>query len=303
MVDKFELAQEGKISSFFQVRNKVIPEGSVAHVIQRAPGRELLFVDDGDYLHFIHLLKEVSQKFNFKVFCFSLLPNHFHLLVKFLKNNASQAFKNLCERYAKYFNKKYERKGHVFYGAFRANLCFDESYLIAASLYIHLNPVKANLCEGHRFYRWSSVSLYTEKRNPETFIDYKFILRLFDKNIDDAKKIYSKLLEKSLNIKMGNVIEKKSALSLFRQRIVADIRDSLQNISSLAPHLLEDFTLEEEIKKLKSKKRLRDLRSKRTRRYVIEQLLSRGYHSCEIGARLGISYKTVERTIKEISST
>ena len=42
------------------------------------------------------------------------MPNHFHILVRFEKQNASEAIKNLCERYAKYFNIKYQRKDMYF---------------------------------------------------------------------------------------------------------------------------------------------------------------------------------------------
>ena len=37
----------------------------------------------------------------------------------------------------------YERKGHLFGGPYRQAVCLDDSYLLAVSLYIHLNPVKA----------------------------------------------------------------------------------------------------------------------------------------------------------------
>ena len=130
------MGERNKIRSIFIVRNKVIPAGSIVHIIQRAPGKESLFVEDNDYIHFLHLLKKTAKKYSLAVICFALMPNHFHLLIKFREENASYAIKNLCERYAMYFNTKYERKGHVFYGAFRARLCLDESYLLIASLYI-----------------------------------------------------------------------------------------------------------------------------------------------------------------------
>ncbi len=45
----------------------------------------------------------------------------------------------LFKRYAQWFNVKYERKGHVFCGAYRAALCCDDGHLLAVSVYIHLS--------------------------------------------------------------------------------------------------------------------------------------------------------------------
>ncbi|RKY32107.1 MAG: hypothetical protein DRP68_04180 [Candidatus Omnitrophota bacterium] len=42
----YELSEKNKITRIFVVRNKIIPEGSVAHIIQRAPEKELLFLEE-----------------------------------------------------------------------------------------------------------------------------------------------------------------------------------------------------------------------------------------------------------------
>ena len=295
-MDIFELASQGKITRIFLTRNKVIPEGSIAHIVQRAPGRERLYLEDNDYIYFIHLLKEISKKYNFKIFCFSLMPNHFHLLTNFQENNASSAIKNLCERYAMYFNKKYERKGHVFYGRFRVSLCFDEAYLLAASLYIHLNPSKAGLCKQPDSYRWSSALLYIKKFESKTFVDYKFILKIIDDNITQAKEIYRRLLKDCQKKEMESILENKKALSLFREKIWKLISGIFQEDKN-KKYILSEIELENKIKELQNKKRLRKPQDIQARKYIVEQLLSRGYGIKEIGMRLGITRQCVHKIL------
>ena len=62
------------------MRERIIYEGGVYHITQRAPGREVIFVEDSDYLYFLKLLKETNKKFNLTIFCFALLPNFSELV-------------------------------------------------------------------------------------------------------------------------------------------------------------------------------------------------------------------------------
>jgi len=70
----------------------------------------------------------------------------------------------------------------------------DDSYLIAASLYIHLNPVRANLADDPQRYRWSSCRLYCDPKAKKSFVDPHFVLGLFPQ---DPKGKYRQLLEQA----------------------------------------------------------------------------------------------------------
>jgi len=293
---KRKLSNNNEIKSIFSVRNKVIPQGSIAHIIQRAPGKELLFLEDNDYIYFIYLLKEVSRKHKLRIFCFVLMPNHVHLLVKFREANASIAIKNICERYAMYFNKKYQRKGHVFYGAFRASLCLDDSYLMIASLYIHLNPVKARLCNLPSSYRWSSASLYIEEFKGKTFIDYKFILEMVAKNIAESRKTYKKLLNYGTKVDIKNALENPKAVDIFKTSMCSYILELFRNSKS-HKHITNALVIEEKIRKLRIKKRLNNPEEISGRKYLIKQLLSRGYNIQEIGNQLNLTRQHISRII------
>ena len=59
----------------------------------------------------------------------------------------SQIMKRLGSSYAYWYNKKYERVGHLFQDRFRSEPVNVETYLLIALRYIHQNPVKAGIAQ------------------------------------------------------------------------------------------------------------------------------------------------------------
>jgi putative transposase len=160
MMDPLDLIRDGQLRRYFRATQKLNLPNLVYHITQRAAGREPLFLEDGDYLYMLWLLKEISQRYLLEIYGFCFMPNHVHLLFSQKQENLYDAMRDLFSRYAKKFNGKYERRGHLFGGPYRQSVCLDDTYLLAASLYIHLNPAKAGLVDEPSDYRWSSCWLY-----------------------------------------------------------------------------------------------------------------------------------------------
>ena len=177
-MDVLELIKEGKISRYFRSRKKLIDAGLISHITQRAAGKDVLFIDDNDYRTMMGLMKEISPKYEVSVFAFCLLPNHIHLLVRPANDNLHLFVRDLCGRYATKFNKRYERRGHLFGGSFRQSVVLNESYLLAVSFYIHLNPVRAGLTNDACGYPYSSCRHYTRERLSRSFKRKDTILRV-----------------------------------------------------------------------------------------------------------------------------
>ena len=75
------------------------------------------------------------------VLAFSFMPNHLHLILKQLKDNGITEFmKKVNGGYAKYFNEKYKRMGHLF-NKFRAVHIKDDDQLRNVFLYVHANLI------------------------------------------------------------------------------------------------------------------------------------------------------------------
>jgi len=75
------------------------------------------------------------------VLAFSFMSNHLHLILRQLKDNGITEFmKKVNGGYANYFNKKYQRMGHLF-NKFRAVHIKDDNQLRAVFVYVHLNSI------------------------------------------------------------------------------------------------------------------------------------------------------------------
>lgn len=289
-----------KIKRVFRAKRKLNVPGLVSHVTQRAAGKEPLFLEDPDYLYMLVLLKEISRKHAIRIYAFCYMENHIHLLLSPEEENLYDAMRDLFSRYAMWFNKKYERKGHLFGGPYRQAVCLDDGYLVAASVYIHLNPVKAGLASVAGEYRWSSVRLYCEEDAPESFVDPHFILNILSGNGGNGKEIYRDLLNRGVSLETKQVFEQEDVIERLRSKLVSLFpsifkKMARQNQAAKATglELLSMEALEEKIENLKDAPFTNGPETRLAKKYLIQQLISRGYKRREIADRLGLSRKTI----------
>lgn len=287
MEDMLDLIQEGKIKRYFRVKHKFSFEGAIAHITQHATGKELLFVEDLDYFYMLYLLKKMTRKFNFGILSFVLMPCHLHLLARIGARKMEEAMKYLFEKYAKFFNQKYERKGHVFCGPYRYALCLDENYILASSLYMHLNPVRSGLVANPVDYRWSSCALFLNQAEKEAFVDYNFVLKLLNPDINKAREQYKQLIEDMAVKDKINAMENDKALEFLRD----DLRDILGTKKDV--DLLRMDDIERRVDSLKESKRLKNPEELKARKFLVEQLIARGYAVSDISHRLKLSRTSV----------
>jgi len=297
MDNVLDLIEKGKIKRVFRAREKFSYPEACCHITQRAPGKEMLFLEEADYLSMLHFIKEKSQKFAFEVYSFSLMPNHLHLQIKLKQNNLPEAMKSLFGDYAQLFNDKYKRKGHVFCGPYRQALCLDDGYALTTSIYIHLNAVRAGLVAYPWDYRWSSCNLYVPDVEIKSFINENFILNLLNEDMQQARKIYQKLLTEAADIKIEEVWENRDVLNLFKLRlfqkvpIFRELQEKLSKKETM--NVPGEDLLDEKIEELKKKHRLREPQDIQARKYLIEQLKARGFSIVMIAEKLNISRQSI----------
>jgi REP-associated tyrosine transposase len=303
-MDIYNLIQEGKIKRFLRARNKLNFPGLVSHITQHASGRDPLFIEDGDYLYMLKLLKEVALKYQLSIFAFCWMTNHVHILLRQNEKNLSDAMHSLFLRYALYFNRKYSRKGHLFSGTFRQAACFDDYYLIVTSIYIHLNAVRAGLVGHYSRYRWSSWRLYCEDRETDSLIDWRFILSIIAGNHSEAREKYRKMLEEAMDYRTKEVQEVKTAMGKFvvwmKESNAGSILKGFKggSIDLWPKGYASDREIMEAIEKLKGKKRLAKSEDFKARKFAAEQLQARGYSIQEIADYMNISRVTVYKIFK-----
>lgn len=129
-----------------------------------------------------------------EVLAFCIMPNHFHLLLRQLKDGGIIKFmQKLGGGYGGYFNRKYNRQGHVIQRSFTAVHVENEDQLKIVFVYIHTNPISLiepewkekgikNPERAIKFleneYRWSSYFDYIGKKNFPSVTDREFLLKI-----------------------------------------------------------------------------------------------------------------------------
>jgi len=177
------------------------------HIYNRGVEKRAIFLDDQDYRVFLHLLKyylrpdsldkkhpvlEVSNlhlirprplknlSSEIDLLCYCLMPNHFHLLIQQKTIDGIQTLmRKIGTSYSMYFNKRYDRVGHLFQGTYKAALIETDEYLLHLSRYIHLNPRELTGINPVN-YSYSSYKNYLGIKH-SNWLKPNFILNFFNK--------------------------------------------------------------------------------------------------------------------------
>lgn len=109
-----------------------------------------------------------TEKKIVEVVCYCFMPNHFHFLLRQIRDNGITEFVGkLSNSYTKYFNVKNKRDGPLLQGEFKAVRIETNEQLIHVSRYIHLNPLVGYMTNNLDSYPWSSYGEYiAHQRNP-----------------------------------------------------------------------------------------------------------------------------------------
>ena len=148
-----------------------LSESGYAHLIVRGIGRQVIFEEREDYEYYLSILRRFSRETGVDICAYCLMENHVHLLAHDGNHQVPLMMKKMGVSYSYYFNKKYERTGHLFQDRYMSEPIEDETYLLAVFRYILNNPVKAGLCDAAK-YEWSSYALYA---SPSTFVDTRLL--------------------------------------------------------------------------------------------------------------------------------
>lgn len=176
------------------MKREIFP-GEYYHIFNRGNYKQDIFLDERDRVRFLFLvlhLQSLSKFYNIgrqvtyyvkhrmfniiaekiehgrvvELVAFSLMPNHFHLIIKEVKKGgAGEYMRRIQDAYTKYFNTKYNRSGHLLSGPYRAIHIKDNRQLLYLSTYIHRNPRELSGWRGKEVkFPWSSFQDFLKNR-------------------------------------------------------------------------------------------------------------------------------------------
>ena len=131
-------------------------EGAWFHIFARAVWGRTLFVDDADRRFFLRRLSGTIARYGWTCTGYCLMGTHHHLLVRLTRPNLALGMQDLHSVYARAFNARYGRRGHVFSERYEPVLLEGEAHTLYVHRYVVRNPVEAGLCATPADWRWSS---------------------------------------------------------------------------------------------------------------------------------------------------
>lgn len=158
----------------------------IYHIMLRGNDRQKVFKDQEDKDQFVEILLKRREKADFSIYAYCVLDNHAHLVLREQDTAIANVIKSIGVRYAHYFNKKYERIGHVFQDRYRSENLEDERYLLTVVRYVHHNPEHAGICKATD-YPWSSYSRYVQDSGLCPLAEVEEILTIFSSDNSKAR--------------------------------------------------------------------------------------------------------------------
>ncbi len=191
-------------------RLKVKGSDAYYHVMSRTVGQQFLLLDN-EKDKFVEILDGLSDLFFVKIIGFSVMNNHFHLLIKMestehfddkkiidrlrgyyqreliLANpeickfkeklgDISEFMKLLKQKFALWYNRQNNRKGHFWSDRFKSVLIENGESLLNCLAYIDLNAVRADIAVVPEEYRWCSISYRMKNCDQRNFLSMEEII-------------------------------------------------------------------------------------------------------------------------------
>lgn len=282
---------------------RILGENEFYHITSRGNGRRNIYNEDKDYIKFLDYLVRVKEKFQFRLYAYVLMTNHYHLLIQTLQANLHRIMHYINGSYTTYYNKIKRNTGHLFQGRYKSLIVDADSYFKELTRYIHLNPVKAKIAEKPEEYRWSSYKGYLSGKG-DGYIDKEAIKNVLCMSVNEYKRfVCSGITEKEDIFKDVYAGSMLGGASFIKEKI-EELKLQMESVdisylsrykgSIEAEDIVDYISSEYKIKKedlLKSKNKQNQ--AKKNCIYLLKRLT--GSSNKEIGKTFNISYSAVSK--------
>lgn len=153
--------------------------GGLYHVTSRGDRREDIYLDDDDRVLWLATLAQCCERFNWVVYAWCQMGNHYHLVVEAVEGNLSAGMRQLNGVYTQAVNRRHQRVGHVFQGRYKAIVVNRESHLLELLRYVVLNPVRAGMVTDPGDWPWSAYPAMVGQAATPTWFNRQWALRQF----------------------------------------------------------------------------------------------------------------------------
>jgi REP element-mobilizing transposase RayT len=159
------------------------------HVNTVAVAEAAIVATDADRSLFVAIVAQTVTAFNWVCLSFCLMDNHYHLVVTTPEPDLAVGIQRLNGNYARLFNRRHGRKGHLFGARYHPELIESDGHLLATIRYVALNPVRAGMCARPEQWEWSSYPGLVGSARPRPFVANDVVLELFGGPIEGPARV------------------------------------------------------------------------------------------------------------------
>jgi len=140
--------------------------GMAYHVLNRGNARAEVFHKEADYVAFLKLLCQASERLPMRLLSYCLMPNHFHLVLwPWEDGDLSRWMQWLLTSHVRRYHRHYHSSGHVWQGRFKAFPIEEDEHLLTVMRYVERNPVRAKTIPIRKAQRWPWSSVGQEEKS------------------------------------------------------------------------------------------------------------------------------------------
>jgi putative transposase len=172
--------------------------GGLYHVGTRGNNKQDIYLDGVDRYWFLEMLGKVVVKYEWAVYAYCLMTNHYHVVLGTPEGGLSEGMCELNGGFARWANIRHGRCDHLFGRRFGSREIVTDSHLLEACRYVVLNPVRAGLVERPEDWIWSSFRACIGLEYPPLWFSPKTILRLFSPRPREAMEAYRRFVQAGL---------------------------------------------------------------------------------------------------------
>lgn len=264
--------------------------GALYHVMARGNREGVIFVDTVDRQRWLATLSLVCDRFNITVHAYCQMTTHYHLMMETVEGNLSQAMRQLNAIYAQRFNRRHTLAGHVLQGRYKAILVQKESYLLALSRYIVLNPVRAGMVAEPGDWYWSSYNASAGHIERPMWLNVEWMLGQFGPTPESALQAYQRFVQEGKGA--SNPLKATK-----HQAILGDAGFVERHAQRLKAESLTAVVKDQRRLAVKSLQEYESTSASRTEA-MAKAYFSTAYTMVEIGRYFDVSCQTVSRAVR-----
>ncbi len=152
---------------------RICPAGEVFHVLNRSVARLTRFEKPDDYTAFMQAVEETWQKNSLPIFAMSVMPNHWHFVVRpTTDTQLTEFFQRLTVTHTMRWHAHYETggSGHLYQGRFKSFPVQTDEHLLTVMRYVERNPLRANLVKKSEEWEYSSAWARQQKQHAPAWL-------------------------------------------------------------------------------------------------------------------------------------